>query len=170
MPIPEAALLTAVHIGESPACATAMVTEILDSFVEFRFWRVEGAVGSLQEGPWPGTEKRSLPHLKATLLTVCKPMKFGGRHYTIWQGYNRSHWLIKTTKALLSFSACSACMRHIPSKLVIKGEQRIYPISGFLHQSDYILSFPQISKDACMAQNQPKNYSEKWESFFTAAK
>lgn len=170
MPIAEATLLRAVHVRESPAC---LCHGDRDSWlfcgISFLLC-VEGAVGSLQEGPRPGTEKWSLSHLKATVLTVCKQMKFGGRYYTIWQGYDRSHWLIKTTKALLSFGASSACTHHIPPKLVIKREQRIYSISGFVHQSDYILSFPQISKDACTAQKQPKNYSEKWESFFTAAK
>lgn len=56
-------------------------------------------------------------------------------------------------------------MKHIPYKLGIKGEQKIHSNSGFLHQSDSILSFSWISKDVHMAQKQPKNGTEKWESY-----
>lgn len=52
-------------------------------------------------------------------------------------------------------------MDHVPCKFGIKGEERIHSNSGFVHQSDSILSFSQISKDAHMAQKQPKNGTGK---------
>lgn len=55
-------------------------------------------------------------------------------------------------------------MDHTPCKLEIKGEQRIHSISSSV-QSNSILSFFQISKDAHMAQKQPKNGTEKGESY-----
>lgn len=59
---------------------------------------------------------------------------------------------IEQTKTLPSFCPPSACMDHTPCKLGIKEEQRIHSNSGFVLQSDSILSFSQISKDAHMAQ------------------
>lgn len=61
-------------------------------------------------------------------------------------------------------------MDHTPCKLEIQGEQSIHSISSFVHQSNSILSFFQISKDAHMAQKQPKNGTEKKENHIHCSK
>lgn len=80
------------------------------------------------------------------------------------QGTTECSALYRIDKALPIFSP-SVCMDHTPCKLEIKGEQSIHSIPSFVHQSNSILSFFQISKDAHMVQKQPKNGTEKGESY-----
>lgn len=65
------------------------------------------------------------------------------------------------------------CSWHGPSFLQFgaKQEERIHFISDFVHHSDSILSFSQISRDAHMAQKQSKSgteknkhYTQQWEN------